>query len=110
MKTLREVPVGSSAKVVKLHGEGAAPHADAAHVVGVLVREHERADVALVEAEVVHARQNLAAREAVVDHDEALRTFDKGAVALRSAAKNVQVQRVVDGAHASGCSLRDACE
>ena len=77
---------------IQLDREGAVPHGDAAHVVGVLVGEQQGAHVVLVEAEGVHACEHLAAGKAVVDHDEALRALDQRAVSLRPASQDVQPQ------------------
>ena len=41
-------------------------------MVGVLVREDERPHIALVESQLVHAVEDLAACKTVVDHDEPL--------------------------------------
>lgn len=68
------------------------PHGHAAHMVAVLVREDKRTHVVLVQVEVVHAGEHLPAGKAVIDHDEPLRPFDEGAVALRPASEDVKVK------------------
>ena len=63
-------------------------------MVGVLVREDERPHIALVESQLVHAVEDLAACKAVVDHDEPLGPLHQRAVPARAAAEDVQVQGV----------------
>ncbi len=61
-------------------------------MVGVLVREDERPHIALVESQLVHAVEDLAACKTVVDHDAPLGPIHESAVPARAAGEDVQVQ------------------
>ena len=90
----RAAHLGGADGCEEFHGEGAVQDGDASRMVPVLVGEDQRPDVMGAQPACPHPRKDLASREAVVDHDEAVGSGDDGAVALRSAGENVEMQSV----------------
>ena len=82
---------GGAGRRKELAVEVVAEHREAARVVGVLVRDEDVRDAVEVAAARVRAAHELAARDAAVDEDAALRTLDHGGVSLGPAGQYVQV-------------------
>ncbi len=66
-----------------------APHGNAAYMIAMLVGKNQSAHILLRKPQLMHALYGGAAREAVVNHDETLWSFNERAVAFRPRGQNV---------------------